>query len=387
MTRCETPTGRVAGAACPPLKLRQGQTSCPWHPLPYAGSRFSAGPKRRSAWWLALLTATLASTAGLTHAAAQDTVYISSSTGSRGYTKLTGRVLDYTGRVLEMEMAGGLKRSYPAENVVKIETQCSPQQTEADALFARGEFASALALYGQARAADSRTWVRRQITARMVWCHRALGQLHEAGEEFLVLVRSDPDTPYFDCIPLAWVPSQPPVALEQAAREWLHREDLPAAVLLGASHLMPTAMRSAALARLGQLAAEGDPRIAALAVAQAWRAAVATADPGQLDSWQRAIERMPEAIRPGPYYVLGQALAQQGQWEEAALSLLRVPILYGKHRALAARALLDAGRSLEKLDRTAGASRLYRELLESYPDARAAGEARARLEELTQARG
>ena len=326
--------------------------------------------------------------AGLaTVAAAQDTVYISSSTGSRGYTKLTGRIVDYTGRELVLETAGGQKRTYPAAKVVKIETPSSRQETDADALSARGEFASAVALYNQARSADSRSWVRRRMTARMVWCYRALGQMRRAGEEFLVLVRSDPDTPYFDCIPLAWVPSQPPQLLEQAAGAWLDRDDLPAAGLLGASHLMSTASRSKALGRLAQLATYDDPKIASLAVTQAWRAALATVDERQLASWPRAIERMPEALRAGPYYVLGQALAQRQAWEEAALALLRVPILYGEHRTLAARALLDAGRSLEKLDRPANAARLYRELIQTHPSSAPAGEARSRLEEMVQERG
>jgi tetratricopeptide (TPR) repeat protein len=320
-------------------------------------------------------------------AAAQDTVYLSSTAGSRGFTKLTGRVADYTGRQLVLETAGG-QRTYPAEKVIQIETEHTPQQVEADARMARGDFASAVALYGQARDADPRTWVRRQITAEMVWCHQALDQLPEAGEQFLILVRSDPDTPYFDCIPLAWAPAQPSRQLEQAALGWLARDDLPAAVLLGASHLMMnTSSSSAAVARLSQLAAAGDPRIAPLAVAQVWRAAIATTDQKGLDRWQQAIERMPEPLRAGPYYVLGQAEAYRQEWEQAALAMMRVPILYPRHRTLAARSLLEAGRALEKLDRTSQAARLYRELIESDSSSRQAAEARLRLEELAKRRG
>jgi len=315
-------------------------------------------------------------------AAAEDTVYISSTSSSRGSTRLSGQIVDYTGRQLVLQTAGGQARSYPAENVVKVETPYTREQVEADARMDRGEFDSALALYGKARSAEPRTWVRRQITARMVWCYQALERPAEACGEFLVLVESDPETLYFDCIPLAWMPSQPPPALESTARAWLARDDLPAAVLLGASHLMNTPSRSEAIERLARLAVAGDGRIAPLAVAQTWRAAVATTDPERLRTWQQAIERMPEPLRAGPYYVLGRALAQQGQWEESALALMRVPILYGEHRALAARSLLDAGRSLEKLGRTTQAARLYRELIEGRPGTRSADEARLRLDEM-----
>lgn len=331
---------------------------------------------------LAILLGLLATGTG-----AQDTVYLSSTTGAQGYTKLSGRVEDYTGRQLVLVDPNGQKRSYAAEKVLKVLTQHDPRQVEADRLMARGEYASAVALYSQARSADSRTWVRRQITAQLVWCYRELDRLPEAGEEFLLLVRSDPETLYFDSIPLAWVPSQPSPSLEQAARTWFARDDLPAAVLLGASHLMTTPSRPAAVARLAELAGDGDPRIAALAMAQGWRAAVATTGPERLAGWQQAIERMPEPQRPGPCYVLGQAMALHERWEESALAMMRIPILYSQHRGLAARSLLEAGGSLEKIGRPKQAASLYRELMEDYPGSPPTEEARVRLEEMTQKEG
>ena len=216
----------------------------------------------------------------------------------------------------------------------------------------------------------------------MVRCCGALGEWEEAGNLFLALLASDPSTPHFACIPLAWAPSQPSLLLEQAARDWLGREDTPAAVLLGASHLLSTAGRPAVLARLNRLAASPDRRIGQLAVAQTWRAAVATATDGEVDGWSRAIEQMPQPLRAGPYFVLGLARAQRQQWEQSALALLRVPILYPQQRLLAARSLLGAGRSLEKLSRPREATRLYREVIKDYPQTEAVAEAQGRLEKM-----
>jgi len=317
-------------------------------------------------------------------AAAQDTVHIANSSSAQGYAEWSGRVLDYTGRELLLQLPNGPERRFPADQVLRIETQHSPQQVEADRRFAAGEYASALALYGQARATDTRPWVRRQITAQMVWCHQALGQFDSAGEEFLVLIQSDPNTPYFACIPLAWVPSQLSAKVERAAREWLKRDAVPAAVLLGASYLMSTGLPGNAVDTLRQLATNPDPRIAFLALAQTWRAAVVTADERQLEAWGGTVERMPEPLRAGPYYVLGLAWAHQGQWDRAALAWLRIPILYPEHRVLAARSLLDAGRSLEKLSRSEQAARLYSELVNTYPKTPSEREARARLAEMAE---
>ena len=81
--------------------------------------------------------------------AAQDTVTLATGTG--GQSKITGRILDYTGRELRLERASGRQESYPAEQVLKVETSYGREHTEADSLLANGQFAQALALYGQAR--------------------------------------------------------------------------------------------------------------------------------------------------------------------------------------------------------------------------------------------
>lgn len=313
----------------------------------------------------------------------QDVVHVANPTSVQGYAEWRGQVIDYTGRELQLQLPSGQARTFPADQVVSIETSRGPQQVEADRRFAAGEFDGALALYVEARNREPRPWVRRQITARIVWCYRALEQPERAGAEFLdVLIPADPDTPYFACIPLAWVPGQPSLAVERASAEWIRRDQVPAAVLLGASHLVSTNYRNAAIERLNRLATDPDKRIALLAYAQTWRAVVVTADPQQLDRWREAIERMPEPLRAGPYYVVGLAEAHRQRWEAAALAWLRVPVLYPEQRLLAARSLLDAGRSLERLGQSDEAVGLYRELVEGYPKTPAAGEGRERLREM-----
>jgi tetratricopeptide (TPR) repeat protein len=316
----------------------------------------------------------------LASAVAQDTAYIAGSGG--GQTKITGRVLDYTGRELRWEHPGGQQQGFPAEKVLRIETSYGRQQTDADALAAKNQFDRALGLYLKAVESEPRRWVRRQIIARVVACYQALDQPQRAGEAFLLLVRDDPETPYFDCIPLAWTPRQPPADLELAARQWLGREE-PAAQLLGASHLLAGRDRPEALRQLRRLAAGTDRRIAGLALAQTWRAEVATATAEQLDGWSRLVEQLPEPLAAGPYFVLGSARAQRQQPEQAALALLRVAILWPQQRLLAAQSLVEAGRALEKLNQGQEALGLYREAIRTYPEqTRAAAEAQGRLDEI-----
>ncbi len=315
--------------------------------------------------------------------AAQDTLYYSSDPAGQGYTKLEGRVIDYSGQELLFEPLGATVRQIPAEHVLRIDTQFDPRKAQADEAFAQGDFSLARSLYASAREAESdpaRRWVRELLTARLVWCYRANGSMEAAGEEFLGLVPRGRTTPYFDCIPLAWSARGPHAGLERAADNWLRREDSPAAQLMGASHLLST--RPEVLARLQRLATSADPRVAQLALAQTWRSSRATVDERRLTTWQTTIERMPESLRGGPYYALSLAWANSQNWSEAAMAAMRVPVLYPSHRALSARALVDSGRYLERLNQPEQALGLYREALARYPKARAAAEAKSRMEQV-----
>ena len=152
--------------------------------------------------------------------------------------------------------------------------------------------------------------------------------------------------------------------------------------LLGASWLLSTDTRAAAIDALGELVSDADARVALLAQSQLWRTRIVTAKPQETDRWQSLIARAPDGLRAGPYFTLARALAAQGQSEQAALAFLRVPILYPTHRRLAAAALLSAGRELEKIGRTEKAVTLFQEVVRDHKHAPAAAESASRLERL-----
>ncbi|HEV3025662.1 MAG TPA: hypothetical protein VGX76_24485, partial [Pirellulales bacterium] len=310
-----------------------------------------------------------------------DVVVLTSPTNARARTRIAGRVVDYDANQVVIETNDGRELKRPGGLVVEIESRWTPAQTAGDGHYARHEFREALADYDTALRKEQRRWVQRMIVARMVVCHRELGRLDAAGTRFLNLVRDDPDTPYFDAIPLTWLPGEPSPALEQAARQWL-AGDSPVANLLGASHLLSTGSRPAAVDRLERLALEKDPRIAALSQAQLWRTQSVKAGDEHLARWSAMIERFPQPLRAGPYLVLGHALAQRGKTLPAALALMRVAVLFPRERTLVADALWETGRLLEQLGQTPGAAHLYQELAAGYTDEMVAAGARNRLEEL-----
>ena len=299
---------------------------------------------------------------------AADVVYERARENARDHTRLVGEIIDYTGRQLRLRTAGDRERTIDAEKIVRVETTRTAEQTAADALFTRGDFAAAGARYEAALQKEPRRWVRREIIAQVVWCRRALGQLERAGQYFVLLYDQDPTTQMVDCIPLAWYGDPLAPSLERQARSWLAKDSLPVEKLLGASHLLATGDgRQAAIDALDTLATGRDGRIAALATAQLWRTALVTARAEDVQRWQAQLQQMDEPLRAGPYYLLGRARVRLKQYEAGALALLHVPALYGKDRQLSAASLYEAGRALQALEREEEAAEIFRQLVAEHP--------------------
>lgn len=322
------------------------------------------------AFWLALFAGA---------ARGEDTVLLSSPSNRQARSRISGEVTEYTGKQVVVKLPDGREIKRPGAQVVAIETTWPLEKTAGDRLFDDHQFSTARERYTAALRAEARPWARRAILARIIDCYHELNQLEAAGKLFLALVREDPDTPYFDQIPLAWMPLESSAALVQTAGQWLANENaIPR--LIGASFLLTSLERKKALDCLSDLSLEKDHRISCLAEAQAWRANIPTASHDTLASWERRVEAFPEALRAGPYWILGRALAQHGEADRALLAYLHVPIIYPQARPLAADSLRAAALILDKQGEQAGALRLKQELLANYPDLDEAAKAKTVLE-------
>lgn len=307
-----------------------------------------------------------------------DTVWLKSDSGP-GLTRIAGEVRDFSGAGLRLRLASGREVQYSVGRVDHVETQRTSQQQLADDLLLRGESREALERYAQALSAERRAWVQREIVAGRV---RALVEVQDyigAGENFLMLLRNDPQSVHFGTIPLVWQAMTLGDSARAAAQRWLESTSKIEG-LLGASLLLESPHRAAAVDRLRSLATDEDQRIAWLASAQLWRVQTADESPSALAQWQREIEAAPFELRAGAWFVLGEALRTRDDNQQAALALLRVPLQYGQQRDLAGAALWAASVALEQAGLPDDAQRLRQELLELYPETRSAQQARAKLD-------
>jgi len=353
------------------------------HPIPRRKCTHVLGPSSGGRCPIAWLSVALGCVLLWRTSRAEDTVIVSRADG-RGETRRKGEVLDYNGTGVVLRSPSGQREQIPAERVVRIETGRLPEHETGDRLRTEGRYEDALISYRKAVKQEPREWVQRQILAEMVGCYQNLGQFDTAGSTFLIIARIDPATPLFHVIPLAWKPHQPSPELARQASAWMGEEGIPVAGLLGASWLLATNQREEALKKLRALAALPDSRVARLAEAQQWRTRMATASEKEIDRWGERVAGLEVALRAGPYFVMGQTLAQQRVHAQAALTLLRVPILYPACRDLAAEALLSAGEQLELAGEGGEASNVYRELVEKYVQHPVVPLARERLEKLSE---
>ena len=316
-------------------------------------------------------------------ASAQDKVILQRSTIS-GRIAISGHVEDYTGiEVLVRTETDEPPRSYPAAEVIEIQTTQVESQTRGLKLLADGEVEPAMRELETALKKEPRTWVRREILASLVRCGLRRGDFSSAGARFLAILKSDPTTRHFRMIPLIWAPEAVSQEARQDAQVWLDGP-VEAGRLIGAS-LLYDDVQAGKEARgvLKRLSASTDPRVRVLAQMQAMRQDAQTTNPGRLQmaQWQLRIDEMPEDLRAGPNYLLGRAYAARHDYELAAATLLWLPLIDDHDFRLAARACLEAGLALEKIGQHAEARTLFQEVTQRFGDTPFADEAKALLDQ------
>lgn len=331
---------------------------------------------------ITLVVSTIAISVCAGWCAADDTVTLRPASPIAEPTKVRGNVIDYTGQVLTLQTASG-QTSIPSEKVASVETDYASDVLNGKKLLGEGNSAEAARLFAAAVVGERRPWVKREILALEVLALQNAGRYIEAGNTFLKIVAEDPQTIHFAALPLAWFSLPPHFERDRAARQWLEMSS-PYAQLLGASWLLSTSDRSQAMQVLSNLRSSKIPQIAMLAEAQLWQTKIVTASQADVQQWQRQLDAdiLRDAALAGPTLVVGKAWRQLNNDNQAALTLMRPPILYPEHRPVAAESLLQAGRSLERAGQTDEAARVLREAIDQYGDQPARQEAEINLKRI-----
>lgn len=303
--------------------------------------------------------------------------------GSR--TRVVCDVVDHTGEFIRYRLReDGPVTIKPSSQVVSIETSQTPNHIQGLAKFASGDTKEAIRLLETALGQDGREWVRRDILAMLVKCALRQNSSAQAGERFLMIYGSDSTTHHFKSIPLLWTNAAPDPSLKSVAVQWQTRNSAPAKLLSASALLFDPAYQSAAKLELQQLRSHSDPRVRYLAICQLWRLELMDqkVDDATLAGWQDVIRSMPEDLRGGPYFLLGEGHRYRRHYDRAAVAYLWVPLVHDQDYQLAARACLSAADSLVAIGQREEAMTLYREVIGRYKQSSFAQDAAQALEDL-----
>lgn len=310
-------------------------------------------------------------------AIAQDRVVVLLSDNSRTVVR-EGTIVDWKGGEMRMEYNGQIN-TIKNDRIVQIQTAWPPDYALAEELLKQRKFAEARVALQNAIANESRGWALRILYAQQTRLCDVLGDRRHSAEMFMSLIQDDPDTRDFATIPLPWDLTPLETGLLDFGKKLQNSSVVPLQ-LLGASWLVTSPERAAAIKTLELLSRDLDSRIAHLASAQLWRTKAQEVDTVQLGRWERQIDRMPRELRAGPLLVLGQAQLRLGKTEDAILSWLQVPILHEENLVAAASGLQLAAATLQNNGESAQARRLWQELNDRFPGTRWGDLARGELE-------
>jgi len=299
---------------------------------------------------------------------------------SAGLLVISGDIRDYNDEFLTLR-SGPQTQLYPRSVVAAVETYRTPEQIRGEELYEQGQIEEATAQFSAALATEQRDWLRREILAGLVRCDQRRGNLEAAANHFVAIIESEPHTRHWGIAPLLWMPTPVSNGLRNAAKRWVVSPS-EAVRLLGASLLLSDTMtRLTGLAELHKLERSQDRYVQSLAQAQVWSTTfnsnVLTTE--ELLRWQHDIDRMPESIRAGPWYALGQAHLVRRDPDAAAAALLRVLIVHDADPQLAARCGLEGALALRRTNREDEARIVLQEVAERFPWTTSASEARQLL--------
>ncbi len=307
---------------------------------------------------------------------------------SGSHVTLRGTIVNYTGSsILIRSSVNASVKEYPTSSVVKVSTSHVASHLQGTTFYSQKKYPQATSSFEKAIQQEDREWVRREILAMLVRCALQVGDYKKASSRFLMLTESDGKTFHFHLIPLQWTPA--PLGNISALDGLAWMQNKSATVRLsGASRLLlDKKYGQFATTEMKTLTTNVDQRIRTYARMQLWRLKLQHPKKlmkFQLKQWRKEIERTPSNYRAGGWYLLGMAYAHKRQYEQSAMALLWLPLVYDQDKFLAARSCYEGAESLLQIGKKHEAITLLQEVVKRFDKTPAAQEAAVALRKLQQ---
>jgi len=279
---------------------------------------------------------------------------------------VSGTIEDISGQTIVLRRPGNTIETVKLRDVVTLRFQKSPDYDQGLRKIRDRDWKSALPLLQAAAASEPRKWVVREIHASTAVTQRALGQFEACLTTIENILTDDPETRHVVELPLVWDERLSPQQRIAMTAEDLNSRS-PARQLCAASALLHDREHQlAALATLQGLKQARRGVFQQLAEAQLWRIRLLHSEnlrESEIRDWSQQTKYFDRRTRSGPEFVIGRALLQIHDYDNAATSLLWMPLLEPLDPPTTAASLADAIAALEMSGRSAEADQLRRELL------------------------
>ncbi len=305
------------------------------------------------------------------NAYADDTViYQNTVTGRQ--IKSTGTIENYTRDELLLRTSSGNILTIKAELILDIEAERPELYSEAELRINNQEFDKALSLLEKALVQAPDGWMKHEILSRQIECLVNLNRMDEAAIRYVQLVQLEPNSAFYDSVPLVWTSVELSTRTEQLAQNWIRQKKYPFVALLGSSLLLTSDKKNEAQTSLNNLAKSDDAVVAILAQMQLNRLSLTPMPDTFLNNLEKKVDALPKSLQFGPRFVLAQlwsrSSAKEIKEDKAALNYLQCALNTKSPVEFQARGFYSAGASLMTAGRRDEAFRVFNRLIEKYPD-------------------
>ena len=302
---------------------------------------------------------------------AEDTVIYQNTSLDR-QVKSTGTIENYTRDELILKTSSGNIQTIKTDKIIKLIADYPASYLEAKLMMENQEFDRALTLLDKVLVQVPDGWMKQEILSRQVECLNNLNRLEDAAVRYIQLIQLEPNTAFYDCVPLVWTSVELSTRIEQLAQNWIRQQKFPYVTLLGASLLLNSDKKSEAQTTLNALAKSGDADVVTLAQMQLNRLSLTPMANAALINFEKKVDALPKTLQYGPRFVLaqlwGRSSAGEIKVDKTTLNYLQCAVNTKTPVELQARSLYSAGTVLLTGGRRDEAFRIFNRLIEKYPD-------------------
>lgn len=296
-----------------------------------------------------------------------DRVVVRSDGGYREKT-ISCVIEDIAGQKIVVRRTGSTVNVIRLQDVVSVQFRKSEEFNEGLKKLRERDWKTALTSLQSAVTTENRNWARREINAHLAQAYLALGEFEGCLATVEKIVQDDPDTRHVVELPLVWDERLPVANRIQLAAADLKSPSEVRRLTAASALLHDSSQEVAAVAVLKDLEKSATGVFLELVRAQLWRLRLLHPEQlreAEVSSWSQTVKQLDRRTRSGPEFIIGRALLATHDYDNAATSLLWMPLLEPLDPPTTNASLEDAITALEMSGRQSEADKLRRE----YPRA------------------